>query len=322
VRPSKANDLLAAALGATSDPRNGPELAAAVSAGEVRGSWGYFDAPTQPVEGEVFTGNEPAFARANVIIVNKKVYDGLSDRQKDELRAAAAQTRDWMAGRHTDPAATAAAYCSQANGTIAISSADDLAAMHAATAPVIAQLQSDPLSAQVIARIRELAKSVTPPATPLACAPGSVTRLPMPVLAPKGDQGALDGVWRLTIKGSTLIAAGATQVDAANNEGVWTWTFAGGKLQTVEPGGTSCDATYTLDGTRFLSVVPLPIGCEHVWSFTMVRSGDKLTVSQPVNVLSGSPIEGDATHYEPDPQSVTFYNAFFHEPMVRVGDAP
>ena len=48
-----------------------------------------------------------------------------------------------MAGRHTDPATTAAAYCDTNDGTIALASAADLEATHQATAPVIAQLEKD-----------------------------------------------------------------------------------------------------------------------------------------------------------------------------------
>ena len=78
VRPSRANDLLVQALGGRSDPRNGQDLEKAVAAKEVRGSWDKFDGPTQPVSGEIFTANEPAFLRANVIVMNDKVFAGLS----------------------------------------------------------------------------------------------------------------------------------------------------------------------------------------------------------------------------------------------------
>lgn len=322
VRPSKANDLLTAALGASSDPRNGQALEAAVGAGDVRGGWGYFDAPSQPVPGEIFTANEPAFARANVIIVNQKVFDGLSPTQQAQLRQAAARTRDWMAGRHTDPAATAAAYCATNGGSIAVSSAADLDAMRTATAPVVAQLERDALTAEVIARIRELKTGVTAAATPVACTAGAAATAPVPVLAAKGDQKAIDGVWRLNVDADSLLAAGVAQVDAANNAGIWTWTFKNGTFRYVEPRGRSCDGNYTLNGDRLLSVVTLPLGCDNVWPMTFSRDGDRLTLALTPGIPPGLPVEGDPTRYEPDPGSASFFAAFFHDALVRVGDAP
>ena len=119
VRPSRANDLLVQALGGTSDPRNGQDLEKAVADKEVSGGWGYFVGPTQPVGGMIFTANEPAFARANVIVVNEKVFAGLSAAQQQALRDAAAQTRDWMTTTHVDPVVAAASYCSSGFGSIA-----------------------------------------------------------------------------------------------------------------------------------------------------------------------------------------------------------
>ena len=157
VRPSRANDLLVQALGGRSDPRNGQDLEKAVAAKEVRGSWDKFDGPTQPVGGEIMTANEPAFLRANVIVMNDKVFAGLSASQQRALRDAAAQTRDWMAARHRDPATLAAAYCADGNGDIAIATSQQMDAMKAATAQVVTALEQDEVTRQAIARIRELA---------------------------------------------------------------------------------------------------------------------------------------------------------------------
>lgn len=319
VRPSRASDLLAQSLGATSDPRNGQDLDKAVAANEVRGSWGYFDAPTQPVAGEIFTANEPAFMRANVLVINEKVFGGLSAAQQRALRDAAAQTREWMATKHTDPAATAAAYCSRGYGDIAIATPQQLDATTAATAPVVTALEQDDLNREAIARIRELRKGITPPATPVACAATSAT-VPIPTLEARGDQTALDGVWRLEVDRQVLLDANQSANDANNNAGTWTWTFKDGTYGYIEGGGRSCTGQYTLSGTDFLGIGYEP-GCDGVWPLVVVRSGDTLTVTPSPTVPTGLPLTGDELgRLRPDP--VGFAAAFFHNPLVRVGDAP
>jgi TRAP-type C4-dicarboxylate transport system substrate-binding protein len=319
VRPSRANDLLTQALGATSDPRNGQDFEKAVEAKEVRGSWGYFNEPSQPVGGEIFTANEPAFARANVIVANEKVFAGLSAAQQQALRAAAAQTREWMATRHTDPAVTAAAYCAQGFGDIAIATPAELEAMKAATAPVVAALEREELTRDVIARIRELSQDVEKPTAPVACSevPSS---LPLPRLEPEGDQRAIDGVWRLEVDEQVLLEANQSPMDATNNAGTWTWTFDDGTYAYTESGGRTCTGKYDLNGSQFLAVTFSPLGCDLVWPLVFSRSGDELVFAPSPDVPTGIPDGQGLDGYTPDPSGFTA--AYFHNPLVRVGDAP
>ena len=319
VRPSRANDLLVQALGGRSDPRNGSDLEKAVAAKEVRGSWEKFDGPTQPVGGEIFTANAPAFLRANVIVVNEKVFAGLSASQQQVLRDAAAQTRDWMASRHQDPATLAAAYCADGNGDIAIATPDQLAAMKEATAPVVTALEQETVTREVIARIRELAQGVHQPSAPVACQ-STKASLPVPTLAAVGDQTAIDGVWRLEVDQQVLLDSGQSAMDATNNAGTWTWTFKNGAYTYVEPGGRHCTGTYVLHGKDYLGIGREP-GCDGVWPLVMARQGSRLSVAPSPQASTGLPLTGaDEGRMVPDPPG--FAAAFFHNPMVRLGDAP
>lgn len=319
VRPSKANEQLVAALGATSDLSNGQDLEKAVAAEKVAGGWGYFDGPAQPVGGMTFTANEPAFARANVIVVNEKVFAGLSATQQQSLRDAAAQTRDWMATRHTNPVVAAASYCSIGAGAIVLATDAQLQATKAASLGVVAALEKEPVTAQVLTRIRELAAGLPVPPAPSPCSPSASGTSTIPVLKPKGDQGALDGVWRLVVDAQDLVDAGASQLDASNNEGTWTWTFDNGTYTYVEPRGRRCSASYTITGTRFLAIGYEP-GCDLVFPLVYTRSGDTLRMKPDPEAPTGLPVGKDSDQYTPDPPG--FSAAFLTNPLVRVGDAP
>ena len=318
VRPSRANDLLVQALGGVSDPSNGPDLEQAVANGEIRGSWSTFDEVSLPA-GEIFTANEPVFFRANVIVMNDKVFAGLSPTQQQALRDAAAQTRDWMATTHKDPAVLAASYCSDLQGSIAIATPDQLDAMKAATASVVDALEQEDVTRSVIARIRELAAETAPAVRPNACQ-SSDTTVPMPTLAAKGDQSAIDGVWRLEVDPQILIEEGGqTQLEAGNNAGVWTFTFNNGKASYQEPRGRQCQITYVLNGKRFLGVGYDP-GCDNVFPLVMDRSGNTLAVMPWPNATTGIPLTGEEEgRVSPDPPGFT--GAFFHNSLELVGEA-
>jgi TRAP-type C4-dicarboxylate transport system substrate-binding protein len=317
VRPSRANDLLVQALGATSDYRNGQEMEEAVAASEIRGSWGFFDG-VGTVSGETFTANAPAFLRANVILANAKVFSGLTATQQQALRDAATQTRDWMAERHQDPVAAAAAYCAAGFGDIVLASPAQQQAVEAATAPVTASMEQDPFNRAALARIRQLGSDLPEPAVPQPCSAAGAP-VALPTLDPAGDQGVIDGVWRLEVDAEPLREAGWAENDIANNIGTWTWTFHDGDYEYVEAHGRVCQGSYAINGQQFLIVNYEPIGCDLVLPLVLARSGDQLRFGPDPGRPSGIPLTGDQKGLmSPDPAGS---GAFFHNPLVRVGDA-
>ena len=319
VRPSRANDLLVQALGGTSDPRNGQDLERAVANEEVRGNWEKFDRRSEPVIGEIFTANEPVFLRATVIVMNDKVFSGLSPNQQQAMRDAAAQTRDWMASLHRNPVVLAAAYCSDFDGSIAIATPDQLAAMKAATAPVVAALEQDETNRLVIARIRELAQGTPRPPWRRTPARRAAETLPIPTLSARGDQTAIDGLWRLEVDPQVLLDQGQSQTDASNNGGAWTWNIKNGVVNYKEPGDRECRITYVLNGKKFLGIGFDP-GCDNVWPLEVERQGNTLVVKPWPGTTTGQPLTGgDEGRMTPDPYG--FAAAFFHNPMVWLGEA-
>jgi TRAP-type C4-dicarboxylate transport system substrate-binding protein len=320
VRPSRANDLLVQALGATSDYSNGQEMEQAVAGGDLRGSWGYFDDAVGTVRGEIFTVNAPAFLRANVIVANAKVFTGLSATQQQALRDAAAETRDWMAARHTDQAEDAAEYCASGLGGIAHATWQEQDAVETAAGPVLRAMEKDSFNRAAIARIRELRSTVPVVMAPETCS-AVETATPLPTLPAAGDQGVIDGVWRLEVEPQPLRAAGWTENDIANNVGTWTWTFDNGAYQYVEAHGRVCSGTYAINGHDLLIVTFEPIGCDLVLPLVFSRSGDRLTLQPDPEQRSGIPLDGDQEGLmTPDPEGAN--EPFFRNQLVRVGDVP
>jgi TRAP-type C4-dicarboxylate transport system substrate-binding protein len=320
VRPSRANDLLVQALGATSNYSNGQEMEQSVASGELRGSWGYFDTSGGVSKGEVFTVNAPAFLRANVIVANAKVFTGLSASQQQALRGAAAVTRDWMAARHTDLAKDAAAYCASGLGGIAHATRQEQDGVQSAAATVVRAMENDSFNRAAIARIRELGANVPVVLAPKACSAVD-SAMPLPTLPAVGDQGVINGVWRLEVDPQPLRAAGWAEDDIANNAGTWTWTFNNGAYQYVEPHGRKCSGTYTISGHDLLIVNFQPIGCDLVLPLVFSRSGDRLTLTPDPDQRSGVPLTGASEgQMTPDPEGT--HVPFFRNPLVRVGDAP
>ena len=116
-----------------------------------------------------------------------------------------------------------------------------------------------------------------------------------------------------------LLDAGQSQLDASNNAGAWTWTFADGVADYLEPRGRACRINYVLSGDRFLGI-GRDSGCDIVLPLIMARDGDMLTMAPWPQAPTGMPLTGqDGNRMLPDPAG--FAAAFFHHPFLRLGDA-
>jgi TRAP-type C4-dicarboxylate transport system substrate-binding protein len=303
VRPSRATELLAHALGANAVEKNGQDLEIARARGEVTGGWGGIDGPSLPITGERFTVNKPAFVSTNTFVVNNKVFTGLSDAQQQSLRNAAAQTRDWWATtHHFDPVASAAAYCAAGDGAIAVAGATEEARIEGAARVFTQELQLDAPVSDEIARIQQLGDALPSPAVPQPCQPETPTGT-VPAIKPVGDQHRIDGTWRQRVDGDVLIRSGLyTQDDAANQVGTWTWVFSSGSYSSTDPRGNKCDGTYVLDQSE-IYLRETSAGCDGVnlWRYA---------------------VDGGHLSFESNPRHPDKYvAALFHDGLTRVGDA-
>lgn len=244
-RPSAATYAMLRALGATPTSVNGGDLQAAAEAGTVVGSEGVLGS-NSPVSPATLTANTPWYFKANALVVNQSVFDGLSGAQQKVLRRAAAETRAWAASQHTDDASAVAQYCADGNGAVVLATEEQLTELLAAVQPVYDAMERDPISKRVIARIRELAGDTSlPNLSP--CAPPAPAA-PAADIAARGDQSVLDGTWRLSSEAQDLEAAGATPEYTGANAGVWTLHLKGGEGTLDQPRGGPCFVGYTING--------------------------------------------------------------------------
>ncbi len=302
-RPSEATYTLLRALGARPTSINGGKLAAAAANGLVSGSEGVIGA-NQPVDGSV-TANAPWYLKANAIVANEKVFDGLSDAQQSVLRQAAAETREWAAGEHGAEAEAAKQMCATGHGAVALASARQLVELRAAAQPVLDAMTKDPVSKRAIARMRELAGEVGRPAiAPCVSAPK-----PQSAGVTSNREPSLDGVWRLKVTSSALEAAGAPPDWVGGNTGVWTFRLKGGRGTVDQPLGDPCIVSYAINGSHidFDFAADPASGCGGVLHGTFEVTGETATFQWTKD-------DG------PDP--VAFDNAFFKGGLHRVGQAP
>jgi TRAP-type C4-dicarboxylate transport system substrate-binding protein len=116
------------------------------------------------------TGNVTFFPKVNVLVINEQVLSGLDDEQRAILRDAAANTRAWAIAETPTDAAAAKSYC-DGGGSVVLAPAAAVTALERATAPLYDELEQDPQTKQLIAKIRAV-KEQSPAAEPAAACGG------------------------------------------------------------------------------------------------------------------------------------------------------
>lgn len=111
------------------------------------------------------------FPKANTLTIGSEAFGRLTSEQQQVLRGAATGTLSYVTGTNVTDADAAVAYCGQ-GGTVVNASDTDAAAMVAAAASVLAELERDPLTASLVERIRARAAEVGPGFTVAPCGPG------------------------------------------------------------------------------------------------------------------------------------------------------
>lgn len=311
-RPSAITKDTVRRLGAEVDPVNGSDAVDAIVAGRVKGTFDSLAGPTSPADGGIITANVPMYFRANVFVLNTKAWEGLAPEQQQALRSAAEDVKVWAKGRHVDNLISSAAYCRD-KGDVVIATQADLAALETATEPIYDELRADPATADALKAALDAVAGIPAEPTPEPCVrpqgDGSAadSHDDLDVVEAVGDQHRLDGVWRWTVDYDDMISRGATKEDAANNKGTWTLTIDGGRFTYAEPLGRSCSGDVRLDDERVTLVGDGPVPCDAYMDAWWKRDGDSLVLR------SGPGLGGE---YE------VFFDAFWADPLVRIGDPP
>jgi TRAP-type C4-dicarboxylate transport system substrate-binding protein len=311
-RPSKASALVLAALGATADPRNGDDAASAIDDAKVVGAEASMDRPSGSQSGvdghtSAITANVQLSIKANVVIVNPKVWAGLTKDQQNGLRSAATATRNWASHQVVTLSTSARAFCDRHLGDVVVAGTDQLTAWRQAVAPAVSALeQADPVTAAALERMRSVVAASPSTDVPQACTSTPADQLPS--VGASGDQTVVAGEWRMLASAGKLATAGASQQDVGLNAGAWTFSLGrDGAFSYVEPRGRSCGGTFAVNGDRLSLLEDTSVGdCDGQWELTFRRDGDRMT-------------------WTPTPEFEATYpplTGFLANPLELIGDPP
>jgi TRAP-type C4-dicarboxylate transport system substrate-binding protein len=265
--PSKATDALVSALGAT------PVHIASDSFGDEVTS-GNVDSTETPISrargGWTLTGNVVLYGKANTIVANSKALEKLSGEQRDALRRAAEDTARRGLRRIPSERVAARSFC--AAGRVVSATPAQVEGLRAAAQPVYAEMERDELTKSLIARIRAMKASGSPPPAPAPCGRATVSEGDT---GKAGEPGAFDGTYRWK-----LTRAGAIRTGKPNDPdigSVVTMTLRSGRWLLGDDPHYS--GTFQVEGNRLVFDWPSEAS---VLTFTFRRDGADMLVVKPV----------------------------------------
>lgn len=289
-----------ATIGATPVDPPGEDFNAGVANGTITATDSGFtivgDRPTTA------TGNLVLYPKVITLVAGSGFWDGLSDSQRDILTTAAQATQDWSIANHVGEHEAAAEYCT-AGGTIVLASTQSLADFRAATAPLYADLERDPVIKQTIAAIDALAPT-TQDAAVAECAPA--TKPATDVVARGGD--IPNGFYRVEFTQDYLKEHGQNDFEAENNYGVWTHRLEDGQWSLERVAATNTGPSdkqagvYQVDGNELL------------WKLSETYDAGL----PPLHFTWSVDADGTLHFTEVDPKGIPDFE--FDLPWTRVGD--
>jgi TRAP-type C4-dicarboxylate transport system substrate-binding protein len=242
------------ALGATPESVPGDEYEQAVMEGSVTATETAYGLADSLPTAAIVTGNVTFFPKANSLVVNADVFDGLDAEQRGILEEAAARTLRWAVEVTPTDAAAAQAFCELAGShTVVMASEADVAALEQAAAPVYAELERDAETKSLIDAIRALAAEVAVSRDPVVAPCGESG----PVTA-SGDPSLLDGVYRTSFTLGDLRRSPLLYDEGELNDGNWgdlTLTLDRGLVTFAlenDVGSYSTSGTFSVDGDTFV----------------------------------------------------------------------
>lgn len=193
------------------------------------------------------TGNVTFFPRFDVLVIDDAAFARLTESQQTALHQAVAIAQQHVIDGHLTDADAGAGWCAD-GGHIVLASDAQVAAFGAATQPLYAGLEQDPLTKELIAAIRELKTSgPAAPAAP-ACEHPSAAVTPPPATGPLA-QLPPNGVYRAVVTVEDMLAKGAPLEYAHNNAGTTTLTLDDGKaIVSLAGAPPDCTLDYAVHG--------------------------------------------------------------------------
>lgn len=242
--PSNVTDRLLSALGAKPVLVSNRDAGLEIAHRRLDGA----ESPTSRVAGPwTVTANVTFFGKANTVFANAAAFEQLTPQQRDVLRRAGSDTTRRVAASPPSERDFARDFCR--TGRIALAAPAELRELRKAAGPVYDQLERDPFTRALIARIRALPRSASPP-EPVACGRARESATGPP---PRGSVGSFDGTYRWKITAEGARRAGVSKDNADIGSVV----------------------TMTLDGGRWL------LGSDPHYSGTFAVKGDRLVFDWP-----------------------------------------
>jgi TRAP-type C4-dicarboxylate transport system substrate-binding protein len=195
----------------------------------------------------VATGNVTFYPKVNVLVIDDKARQGLTNNQRHVLENAAGVTQAWVLKTLPTDGEAAATFC-QETGKIASASQSDIDTLRAATRGVLGDLRKDPATATLINEIQSLAAG-DPTVAPVTHCPKDKATTPSLV----------NGRFAFTMTSAQAIAAGVRDQDKIDeNAGKYVVALHDGDWQITQvytsgpKTGTTFHGTggYTLSGHR------------------------------------------------------------------------
>jgi TRAP-type C4-dicarboxylate transport system substrate-binding protein len=165
---SETTDEVLQAFGAVPKPLPGSLFTQALAANTVGATETSFSRASGLGKPTTAAGNLVLYSKANTLVINQGLLNGLTANERRTLAQAADATRAWATKTMPATAAEAAAYC-QHGGSIFTAPAQGIAAFKAAAAPTITRLEKDPATKALIAKIRSLTAVTQAPAPLTPC---------------------------------------------------------------------------------------------------------------------------------------------------------
>jgi hypothetical protein len=293
---------LIAGFGATPDYSVGDERLAKVADGSLTGieTSLWQDVGIYPA---TLTGNVVYYSKFDVVIINKRRFDALSEAQRSALQGAVETAIPATLADRTQESEVAKDWCRVRNSRVVLATSQDLADLQTAAAPVRTALERDPFTKRMVDRILELSAG-TAKSDLQACEPPSGTEV---MIEPHGDQSIIDGLWRVQVDYDALVAADIPGTFPHSDEGVWNFDLKAGHGTATASHGSVCGIAYFIDQARIsLSFEADPTKqCGGLLVGTFERRGDVLTMS-----FINAAFAGD----------VKYNNAFFRNGLHRIGE--
>ena len=249
-RPGTGSKALVAALGATLDTSRGVARRVRIKSGRLAGIEASLPQAAAVDLPATVTSNVVLYTKFDVVVLRRQAWSRLSAQQQAALRAAVVRAAaDTQQARDSEVEALER-WCSTPTAASVTASASELTELRARLAPAVAAVTSTPDAKALADRVAALGDGTTAPAGRVCGSTDPGTAEAAFLVKRSGDQGVLDGTWRLQAEQEDLIAAGQSLHEATVNAGVWTLRIKDHIATVEQPNGPNCLWDFAFAGTR------------------------------------------------------------------------